>query len=225
MMTVDQRLSRPLPEFEGKRVFIVGSGTSLDLVDLGLIRDQLIWALNAAITLFADAAAYPGAYWFLRDKRAVSEVGPRLPASSWPRARVITTPKARDAVEAWARRPTRLYIYDERKTVHERTVAEDALQVARLAGCSEAVLVGVDCHAPPGRPYAKALSWKPCAWYNVDQPVAQSLACASMLKALRALAASGRLGDFKVTSTSETCEAFPFMEYARAVSGEPAPAV
>lgn len=212
MLIVDRKLDRPLPEFKDRRCFIVGSGPSLDSLDLSLLRGSLVFALNAAITLFDDDA-----YWFLRDRRAIAEIMPRLTGRDT--LRVITTIKCYDGLQSVAqrRRSIRAYLYDERSVTHERTVAEDALQLAKKAGCADAVLVGVDCSAPPGRPYAAALDWKPCAWYDRKDPVPESKACASFLRALRALAASERLDGLPVYSTSATCDAFPFLEFSSAV--------
>lgn len=218
MLIVDRKLDQPLPEFKGKRCFILGSGPSLDSLDLSLLKGQLVFALNAAITLMPDA------YWVVRDLRAIAQILPRLRETK--NLRVVTTIKGYDAIQTKGlarRRSLRVWTYNEQSVVHEHTVAEDALQLARRAGCSDAVLVGVDCKAPPGRPYAEALSWKPCAWY--EKPVPESKKCASFLRALKALASGGRLAGFPVVSTSASCDAFPYLEYTNAVSGGVAHAV
>ena len=217
-VAIDTKLVGPQKEFQGRRLFIVGSGPSLDDLDLSILDGQNVWALNASATLFADR---PGLFWLFRDTRTVGQVLPRL--KSWRQLRVLTTVRGFSDLECQTKRSRRAYIYDHQSVVHHRTVAEDALQLARRAGATDAVLVGVDCSAPAGVPYAKALMWKPCAWYDVKKPVAESKACASMLKALRDLAPS--LHGFPVYSTSRSCDAFPYIELAHAVEGRTAPAV
>lgn len=215
---IDTRFVGPQKEFQGKRIFIVGSGPSLDDLDLSLLDGQCVWALNASATLFQDR---PGLFWLFRDTRTIAQVLPRL--KHWQTFRVITHVRGISDLECQTKRGRRAYIYDPQGVVHLRTVAEDAIQLARRAGAKDVVLVGVDCSAPPGRPYAAALDWKPCAWYDRKDPVPESKACASMLKALKELAPS--LRDFPVYSTAATCDAFPFMEFSRAVPGRVAPAV
>jgi hypothetical protein len=225
MMIVDYALDRPIAGISGKRVFVVGSGPSLDRTDLGLLRNRPILALNAAYSLFTSRKDYPDAWWVVRDRRAIGQVLPRLEAEG---VKVITTLSCLDEISGRARKPLRTvhaYVFGEKRILHDRTIATDALQIARVAGASDALLVGVDCHAPPGQPYAEKLSWKPCAWYDRDKPVTESKACASMLEAMRRLASGGKLGSFPVFSASATCDAFPFLEYAVAVSGEHAPTV
>lgn len=215
---IDTRFVGPQKEFQGRRLFIVGSGPSLDDLDLSLLNGQCVWALNASAALFQDR---PGVFWLFRDSRTITQVLPRL--KHWRTLRVVTHVRAFSDLECQTNRSRRAYIYDQKSVVHRRTVAEDAIQLAIRAGCKDVVLVGVDCSAPPGRPYAAALDWKPCAWYDRKDPVAESKACASMLKALHELAPS--LGSFPVYSTSRTCDAFPFMEFSCAVPGRVAPAV
>ena len=212
--SIDTKFVGPIKEFMGRRCFIVGSGPSLDDLDLASLRGQVVWALNASATLFDDR---PGLFWLLRDRRAIREILPRL--AHWKRMRVVTHVKAFSQIETDTQKPRHAYVYEERSVVHTRTIAEDALQLARRAGCSDAVLVGVDCKAPPGRPYAKALDWKDCAWYDRKDPVPESKACASMRRALADLATSGVLGDFPVYSASVSLDVFPHLEYAHAVAG------
>lgn len=220
-MQIERPILGPSRDFAGRRVFIVGSGPSLDDLDLSRLNQSIVFALNASVTLF-DLAEAGGLFWFVRDRRAVVECASRLLGPHT--LRVIAGKRSWEQVLDFARRQ-RLsgLVYDERSVVHERTVAEDALQIARRLGAAEAVLVGVDCHAPAGRPYAAALGWKEPHWYRRDDPPkdgAESKACASMLKALRALAKSGKLDGFRVRSCSETCDAFEYVSYAHAVASE-----
>lgn len=208
---------RPQPEFKGRRLFVVGSGPSMNDVDLSLLEGQHVWALNAAATLFTDTTRFPDATWMFRDRRAIPQIAPKL--AGWKRWRVVTTDKCYAQIEHNGPRVSMTtYKYREPWVHHERTVAEDAIQIARKVGFVDVVLVGVDCAVPAGRPYAEALMWKPCSWYDPAHPVEQSKACASMLGALKRLAESGRLKGFKVYSTSRSCDAFPYVELEHAVT-------
>jgi hypothetical protein len=214
MMVIERKIVGPVAEFKGKRVFIVGSGPSLDEIELSRLQNSIVFALNASATLF-DLSAADRVHWFARDRRIGPECLARLLGPHT--LRMVAGIRAWEQVTDTARRQNLSgLVYDERHVVHERTVAEDALQIAKRLGAAEAVLVGVDCHAPPGQPYAKALDWKEPHWYDRKNPPksgAESKACASMLKALKSLAASGKLDGLRVRTCSKTCDAFEYVSF------------
>lgn len=185
---VESQLLKLKGAFEGDRCFIVGSGPSLDVFDLRKLQGEHVLALNSSITLFAK---HKPLWWIFRDTRVVYEVEER-----WPKLdalRVVAGEKASTRFKnripvARMPRSTVLHAYRPEEFVHQRTIVEDAIQIAEYAGFAEAYLVGID-HAlsKDGEPYAKALAWKDCYFYDVKRPKAKSLGLESMVRAMQDL--------------------------------------
>ena len=152
----------------GQRAWLVGSGPSLDVVPWKDIpKDDHIFCLNASIIIFLDIGKFPNAWWLYRDRRICNEIGDRL--NPWKRFKILTTRKgfyqARDT-RLLRQKNAAIHIFDENTLIHERTVAEDALQLVHAMGFYEVNLVGIDHCVVQGKPYAKMLSWKQCYFYG-----------------------------------------------------------
>ena len=157
----------------GERVWIVGSGPSLDDVDLMRIRGEYIFALNAAYTLFRDARTYGRAWWLWWDMRVYREVFPRMIGEDkrqWPVLRAILHKNGMENMRSY-RGQSRTIVYPrEERFRPKRTVAETALLIADFLGFNDAYLVGIDGLVARGdQPYAKLLSWKRCHFMNTER--------------------------------------------------------
>ena len=189
-------------KFKDKVCWLVGSGPSLDEVDLSKIKDQTIFAVNAAITLFSEAK-FRDAWWIFRDRRIVHQLGKRL--DKWGLWRVITHKSGfmtvKDVCGHTGKRMV-VYLYNKDAIIHRRTIIEDALQILQLLGFKQVNLVGIDHAVVENRPYAKALSWKECFFYNPKTPPisGKSIALGSMMDAMEQIKPS--LGKMKVINTS-----------------------
>lgn len=222
-MLVESNLNEIRGAFSEKRVWIIGSGPSLDLFDLTKIPNtDTILALNAAITLFTDVRKYPNAWWVYRDIRVAHEVVEKLVKSQlpWRAWKIITHIRGWMALKDknyWKRFSHRVHLFNINSFIHEKTVAEDALQIALVMGFKQAILVGVDCAVHDNRPYAKSLMWKECHFYNIQKPATESAACKTMARALESLKPK-LSGHIEVLNTSPYCSPiFPKVVYDEAV--------
>jgi hypothetical protein len=221
-MLVESPIYASSNEFKGQRCWILGSGPSLDAIDLKKIGNDHILALNAAVTLVADSRRHQNVWWVYRDVRIVNEVFPVLWKCPWRNWRVITHKRAFAALRdtgVWRHRSCRAFIYPIEAIIHQKTVAEDAIQLAAILGFSEAYLVGIDCAAKDGKPYAKSLTWKECHFVDPKKPpVTEPMACKSMAAGLEALK-SKLNGTIKVFNTSPIAPPiFPKIDFEEAVA-------
>jgi hypothetical protein len=65
---------------EGKEVVILGSGPSIDEVDLSKIENSIVVALNSAFQLFHRCGQGNRYYWFCQDTKALVEFLPKIPS-------------------------------------------------------------------------------------------------------------------------------------------------
>jgi hypothetical protein len=202
-MQVSTKLVDLANKFTGQKCWLVGSGPSLDILNPSRLGRANIFALNAAITLFANVGRHKNAYWLFRDRRVIREVAPRL--KSWRRWRVITHLTAyhslRDSA-GFKRINSMAYTFNKDAFIHKRTVVEDALQILVILGFSEVYLLGIDHRIINNKPYAEALKWKECFFYNPKKPPpsGKSIALQSMVEAMKDI--KPHLGKMKVFNTS-----------------------
>lgn len=64
---------------EGKEVVILGSGPSIDEVDLSKIENSIVVALNSAFQIFNRCGQSNRYYWFCQDTNALIEFLPKVP--------------------------------------------------------------------------------------------------------------------------------------------------
>lgn len=205
-----------------ERCFIVGSGPSLDDFDLSKIGKEYVFCLNASITLFANSHRHPNAWWVVHDRRAILEIAPKL--EDWHRWKIITHNKPWTALkDIGIRGGVNALIYPQHKIIHTRTVAEDAIQIAEYMGFDEAYLVGIDCGVRDNRPYAKALSWKECHFYDPKDPPANGISKSGISMAIAIENLKKELDPrFKVYNTSPICrEIFPHADFNEVIARRP----
>lgn len=65
--------------FEGKDVFLVGSGPSIDHTDLAAIRDSFVIFLNSSFSLAPNFGAGNSYYWFCQDTTALLKLISHIP--------------------------------------------------------------------------------------------------------------------------------------------------
>jgi hypothetical protein len=64
---------------EGKEVVILGSGPSIDEVDLSKIENSIVVALNSAFQIFNRCGQGNSYYWFCQDTKVMTELMPKIP--------------------------------------------------------------------------------------------------------------------------------------------------
>jgi hypothetical protein len=204
-MSVESPIDIQCGKHTGERCWVVGSGPSLDKVNLRrLPRTEDVYALNATITLLTS---HPRAWWFFRDRRICFEIGPQRLAS-WKRWRVVTHRKALEMVKDRRMIPRGrsmvAYLYNQDSIIHRRTVLEDTLQIVKFMGYDEVVLVGIDHAIINDCPYAKALAWKDCHFHNPnpDGGVKGVKPIEAMVAAMEQLAPT--LAPLRVVNTSRS---------------------
>lgn len=216
---------RSLAGSESGRLWIAGAGPTLDDVDLSLLKDDIVFALNASIVKFTDN---PNTWWFFRDSRVLEECEPRLIKLKWKLWKVITTTRSLERVVHRDLHKkginVKAFYYDERSVNHVKTVLEDALQVADSLGFRECYLVGVDHAIRNFKPYAESLMWKTCHFYNIPvlkkkglplKPVSKPLT--RMAMAMKSLLPTLSMQVYN-TSTIYPARVFEMVDYAEAAS-------
>lgn len=192
-MQVITKLSALNGLLKDKQAWIVGCGPSLDAYsdrDIEQMRDHNIIALNSAITMF-NPRIFKNVYWLYRDIRLVNEVVPRI--KDWRNFRIITHTRGynnfADQV-AVKQKNVRAYLYPKDSVIHKRTIAEDALQIAKLVGLEAVYLLGVDHRVVNNQPYAHRFKWKECYFYNPKKPPAggTTIPITAMYEAMQDLA-------------------------------------
>jgi hypothetical protein len=161
-----------------RRLWIVGAGPTLEscqgiqLGDLKRFKKDDIWALNAAIVPVSKALPKQRVGWFYRDLRLVSEVLPKLEGF---RGHIFTHNRAwhRTAASIPVRSGVwdiRTWLFKKETLTHNRSVLEDALQVAWIGEYSEVILGnGTDFAVVNGQPYSSMLKWKECHFSGKSQ--------------------------------------------------------
>jgi hypothetical protein len=188
--------------FLGQTCWLMGSGPSLDEIDISLLKGKTVFAVNAAITLIANNT-FKSPWWLFRDRRIVHQIGSRL--DRWKRWGIFTHKAAFMTVKdvcGVKNKSMVAHLYDKEGVIHKRTIIEDALQIIKMLGFKQVNMVGVDHAVVENRPYAKALSWKECFFYDPKTPPKSgtSVALNSMMKAVEDLLP--HLEGLKIVNTS-----------------------
>ena len=202
-------------KFRKNKCWICGTGPSLDDVDLSLLGDRRIFALNAAITLFSNHKHFKDVWWVFWDLRAYHE--------SWNRTgrlmKIIRAFVHKRALEVTrSLRISGHYVeYEGNIFKPKRTVLETALRVVDYLGFEEVYMVGIDFAVRPMQPYATELMWKNCFFWDFKtQKECKSVV--EMLEAMRAF--KPELNNVKVFQTSPLfpdTELFPYIPYEDAL--------
>lgn len=211
---------------KGLQCFVVGSGPSLDDVNLASLKGKYILALNAAILKFTSVRSYPDAWWVWYDSRAYREMWERV-TSGWNRIQCLTHKKGMEDMRGHKGGGRYIeYVKDEFRP--ERSVVETAILLAQFLGFSEVVLVGIDgMQGRDGEPYAKGLS-KPCHFMQQGDQASCRRSSESMVQALDRLnermAERGRVP--RIIQTSELYprrDQFEFLPFDEAVRSKREP--
>jgi len=144
---------------KGLRCWIVGTGPTLDDIDINALRGQYVMALNSAILKFMNVRAFPDAWWVWYDARTLRELWPRV-QKEWKRVQCVIHKKGIEDMRS-ALCAGRYVEYVKHEFHASRTCAETAILLAQFLGFSEIFLAGIDgMMAREGEPYAKTLSQK-----------------------------------------------------------------
>lgn len=165
-------------KFKGETCFILGSGPSVNLVDLSLLANRLTIAVNSAIV------ALPSAKFFVSDDWAVANWNFFDDLKKSQTVALLYEDKLSKHADEFDGRavifrhrkgyhlskPYRHNIYEQR-VFEARTSVGTAVHIAYIMGCKEIVLIGVDCCRLEGCRYF----WQDNEKYNVarndDVPV------------------------------------------------------
>ena len=153
---------------KGQRAFFIGTGPSLRLEDVEMLKGEIVFGVNSLVESI-EKISFPLTYYGLADKRAVklfygkaakSSIGNifvgsgRLPKSEIKSDNTMRFP---DTMEFCAflnafTANTKLRISDDiTKLVYDGgTVIYTMLQIAAYMGITEMYLIGVDCNYAPG---------------------------------------------------------------------------
>lgn len=204
---------------KGYRLFIVGAGPTIDDVNLGKLKGQYIFALNAAATLFTNPRAFPDAWWVWWDLRACREVYPRVKST-----RIQSLVHKKGLEELRVHRGTGRFVHYRHQNQFKprRTVAETAILLGDFLGFEEAILVGVDgLVGRNGRAYCDAVaSWKSCYFCNPTVEGSWKGSSDAFVSAMALLMPSIRM---KVRTTSDLYpgDEFERISYEEAVALPP----
>lgn len=153
---------------KGQRAFFVGTGPSLRLEDVEMLKGEIVFGVNSLVES-VEKISFPLTYYGLADKRAVelfygkaakSSIGNIFVGSGRLSKRDIisdNTMRFPDTMEFYAfldafTKNTKLRISDDiTKIVYDGgTVIYVMLQIAAYMGITEMYLIGVDCNYAPG---------------------------------------------------------------------------
>jgi len=140
--------------------WIVGSGPSLDTIDLECLGDDPIFACNAAITYVCKHKdCWPNLWWIFNNSSAYrwscEKLGDWKPRSVSLYRQTYHHVKHKDA-----------YFYDDVEAFPNHTTAETMIRLAHHMGIKTAILLGVDCDKTAKESYAKGLMYAKCI-YNM----------------------------------------------------------
>lgn len=185
----------------GRRLWIVGSGPTVDDVDVRRLGKNYIVALNWAIMLFAGKP-HPNAWWMWWDQRTRREVWPQL-APVWGKPKIIIHKKGMEEMRSH-KGAGRYVCYGSVPAFRpKRSVVETALITSDFLGFSETVLVGVDGFATrdDNRPYCRQLNDKDCHFMNRNKPGSWKNSSQQFVDAINQMPKLGT----RIIQTSDLC--------------------
>jgi len=208
----------------GLRCYIVGTGPTMDDVNLSKLRGQYIMALNGAVLKFTNLRSYPDAWWVWYDARAYRELWSRV-KDQWRRIQCIIHKKGMEDMRSHLGAGRYVeYVKDNFRA--SRTVAETAILLCQFLGFSEVVLVGIDgMQARDGIPYASGFEWKHCRFMTAGQQESCQKSSAQMVQAFEdlkeKLADRGRVPRIIQTSVAYPVrDQFEFVPFDKIVEEE-----
>ena len=132
----------------GKRAVLVGSGPSLNQMDLGFLREEIVIGLNKLFLGFQKFCFYPKYYVVVNTKVITqsAEALKRLTCVSFiAKHSEALVPESGLVYHIDTIKPYARFCHDISRGVHEGwTVTYAAMQIAFYLGFSELVLIGVD---------------------------------------------------------------------------------
>lgn len=202
-------------KLKGKKLWIVGSGPSLDDVDVGLLAGRHIFALNGAIQLFVDRKRYPDAWWLFWDLRAFNQIWPHI-EEDWGVIRAIVHKRAMENTRH-LRCSGRFIAYVREAFPTQRTVIETALLIGDYMGYDEIYLAGVDFAAKIGQAYHKPLEWKPCHFWDRKGDPARCGSFRTMLKAIQEVLKKLKTPVFQTSPIFPDKKLMPYVDFEEAI--------
>ena len=145
---------------QGKRCFIVGTGPSLKLEDLDLIKNEFSISVNSIVLSYGDTSWRP-TYYAIQDKRAYEKLEKEIKKAKMPFVFIGISNKRLTPISDidFIPYPLNLLDHGKRVTTHLNKFSQDAfkcvydghsitysaIELAVYMGFKEIVLLGIDC--------------------------------------------------------------------------------
>lgn len=202
---------------KGRRVFVVGTGSSLDDINLKRLKGQYIFALNGAATFFKNVSLYPDAWWLWWDMRSYREAYSLL--KDWRRVQTLTHKKGLEEMRGHRGAARFVCFMNRQQFEPRRTIVETAILLADFFGFNETILVGVDGFVTQnGKAYCDSIAtWKKCFFCNPEKKGSHQKSTNQFLSAMDQL--MPRIKKTKVLTTSKLYpgDHFEFTSFEEAV--------
>ena len=178
--TYKEQLSKFHNIHQGKRCFIVGTGPSLKLSDVDMLKDEYTFGVNSCLTMY-DKTEWRADYYGIVDSHAVEIMGDKLKTDEIPLffytdmdakydgKNGIAFPKDDSAnmmTETFWRRlfpkrfPETDFSGDITKVVYTgKSVVYAMIQIAAYMGFTEIYLLGVDCNYAQPKMYSDNVTY------------------------------------------------------------------
>ena len=178
--TYKEQLSKFHNIHQGKRCFIVGTGPSLKLSDVDMLKDEYTFGVNSCLTMY-DKTEWRADYYGIVDSHAVEIMGDKLKTDEIPvffytdmdaqydGKNGIAFPKDDSAnmmTETFWRRlfpkrfPETDFSGDITKVVYTgKSVVYAMIQIAAYMGFTEIYLLGVDCNYAQPKMYSDNVTY------------------------------------------------------------------
>ena len=165
---------------KGERCFIVGTGPSLRLEDVELLKDEWTFGVNSCITMY-DKTEWRADYYGIVDSHTVEILGDKMNSgevpvlfytdidASYDGANGVAFPKDDSAnmmTDTWYKRrfpklfPETDFSDDITKVVYTgKSVVYAMLQIAAYMGFTEIYLLGVDCNYAQPKMYSDNVTY------------------------------------------------------------------
>lgn len=131
--------------------YCVGSGPSLDAVNLNRLSGKAVLCCNAAAVYVFRSACRSTAWWVCNNQNAIEQSAALVP-QPW---RVICLERVREQIDKHSDKVDTVVYYTKFQHFPRHTTAESMLRIAQVAGFRRAVLIGVDCDAATSEVYAR----------------------------------------------------------------------
>lgn len=145
--------------------WVLGSGPSLDTVDLDLLEGEHVFAVNASAVYSYSAACAATTWWVVNNVGAVEDSCDRVPAP-W---RMIACERCRRVIEPRAEKVAEVVYYTKSENFPFHTTVESAMSAAARTGFKRIVLIGVDCDPTVEYVYAERARHQQCIYNQKER--------------------------------------------------------